>query len=63
MVAFCVVAEAGVPPGNVHVQLVGLLVELSVNVTAVPAHTVVVLAVNAAFGRAEVVVVMFTLSM
>jgi hypothetical protein len=51
-VAFWVVAEAGVPPGNVHDQLVGLLVELSVKLTGAPAQTVVVLAVNAALGNA-----------
>jgi hypothetical protein len=62
LATFCVVAEAGVPLGNVHVQLVGLFVELSVKLTGVPAHTDVALAVKVALGRADVVVVMFTLS-
>lgn len=62
LATFCVVAFAGVPLGNVHVHVVGLFVELSVKLTGVPRHTEVALAVNAALGNAEVVVVMFTLS-
>ena len=61
-VTFCVVAEAGVPLGNVHDQLVGLLLELSVKLTGVPAQTVVVLAVNAALGKAAACPVMLILS-
>ena len=59
---FCVVAEAGVPLGNVHVHDVGLFVELSVKLTGVPEHTVELLALNAAFGNVDTVVVIFTLS-
>lgn len=62
LATFCVVADAGVPLGNVHVQLVGLFVELSVKLTAVPAQTEVALAVNVALGSADTVVVMLTLS-
>jgi hypothetical protein len=61
-VTFCVVADAGVPLGNVHDQLVGLLVELSVKLTGAPAQIVVVLAVNAAFGNAAACPVMLMLS-
>jgi hypothetical protein len=52
-VTFCVVADAGVPPGNVHVQEVGELFEPSVKLIGVPAQAVVALAVNTAFGDGE----------
>lgn len=61
-VTFCVVAVAGVPLGNVHDQLVGLLFELSVKFTGEPAQTVVVLAVKAAFGKAAVCPLILILS-
>jgi hypothetical protein len=51
-VTFCVVAEAGVPLGNVQLHEVGEPVDPSVKFTAVPAHTVVTLEVNAAVGGA-----------
>jgi hypothetical protein len=63
LATFCVVALAGVPLGNVHVQLVGVAVDVLVKLTGVPAHTDVELAVNVALGSAEAVPVMFTLSM
>ena len=62
LATFCVVAVAGVPLGNVQVQDVGVLLELSVKLTGVPAHTVVALAVNTAFGNAAAVPVMLILS-
>ena len=61
-VTFCNVDEAGVPLGNVQVQLVGLFVEPSVKLTGVPAQTVVALAVNVADGSVEAVPVMLMLS-
>lgn len=62
-VTFCVVAEAGVPLGNVHVQLVGPPLEVEVKLTGVPAQTVAALAVNVAEGSAAAVPVMLMLSM
>ena len=53
MLGFCEVEEDGVPPAKVHDHEVGLLVELSVKVTASPAHTVVELAVKEATGGVE----------
>lgn len=62
LATFCVVALAGVPLGNVHVQLVGVFDDVLVKLTGVPAHTDVALAVNVALGNATTVPVMFTLS-
>ena len=62
LATFCVVADAGVPLGNVQVHEVGLLFELSVKLIGVPAQMVVALAVNAPFGIAATVAVMLTLS-
>lgn len=63
LATFCVVALAGVPLGNVHVQLVGVAVDVLVKLTGVPVHTDVALDVNVALGNADAVPVMFTLSM
>jgi len=63
LATFCVVAEFGVPLGKVQVHDVGLFVELSVKLSGVPRHTVVALAVNAAFGITDAGATMFTLSM
>ena len=52
MVGFCAVEVAGVPPAKVQFQEVGLLVELSVNVTVAPTQTDCVLAVNEVTGAA-----------
>lgn len=47
---FCTVEVAGVPPVNVHDQLVGVLVELSVKATPAPVQAVVGFMANAATG-------------
>jgi hypothetical protein len=50
LVGFCTVELVGVPPGNDHDQLVGLLVLLSVKLMQEFLQKVVALAVNAATG-------------
>lgn len=61
-VTFCVVADAGVPLGNAHVQLVGLPDDVLVKLIGDPAHAEVVLAVKDAFGKAATVPAILTLS-
>lgn len=62
LATFCVVADAGVPLGKVHVHVVGELLDVLVNATGVPAHTDVALAVKVALGNAATVAVRLTLS-